>query len=92
MLEKLKSLLKPSVSIEVKLTGIGLFIGKILDDYSNRIVGLESRQLQKGDKGDKGDSVDIDYVNKYLDLSIKDSKSKELEEIKVMMEKTWDKW
>lgn len=54
MLEKLKSLLKPSVSIEAKLTGISLFIGRTLDDYSNRIVKLESRQLQKGDKGEQG--------------------------------------
>ena len=54
MLEKLKSLLKPSVSIEVKLTGISLFIGRTLDDYSNRIIKLESRQLQKGDKGEAG--------------------------------------
>lgn len=54
MLEKLLALLKPDVSIEAKLAGISIFIGKQLDRFSSRIESLEARQLQKGDKGDKG--------------------------------------
>lgn len=56
ILEKLKSLLSPSVDIEVKLKGIGLFLGRVLDKFDSRMVVLEARQLEKGEKGDKGDS------------------------------------
>lgn len=54
--EKLKSLLAPSVDTEIKLKGIGLFLGRILDKFDTRIVDLEARQLQKGDKGDRGEA------------------------------------
>ena len=54
MLEKLLGLLKPDVSIEAKVAGISIFIGKQLDKFNGRIESLEARQLQKGDKGDKG--------------------------------------
>jgi hypothetical protein len=56
-LEKIKTLLTPDVDIGVKLRGISVFIGRILDKFDSRIIELEARQLQKGDKGDKGDSV-----------------------------------
>lgn len=58
MLDKLIALLKPSVSIEAKLTGITVFIGKTLERFNKRVETLEARQLQKGDKGDsvKGES------------------------------------
>lgn len=55
--ETLKKLLTPSVDPSVKLTGVGMFLGKLLDKFDSRIVDLEARQLQKGDKGDKGDSI-----------------------------------
>ena len=64
MLEKLLGLLKPDVSIEAKLAGISIFIGKQLDRFSSRIESLEARQLQKGDKGDKGDSIKGDKGDK----------------------------
>ena len=54
-LEKIKTLLTPDIDVGVKLRGISVFIGRILDKFDSRIVELEARQLQKGDKGDKGD-------------------------------------
>jgi hypothetical protein len=54
-LEKIKTLLTPSVDVEVKLKGVGLFLGRVLDKIDTRIVDLEARQLEKGEKGDKGD-------------------------------------
>lgn len=55
MLEKIQALLRPTVDTEVKLKGLGYFIGSQLDKILPRIENLESRQLQKGDKGDKGE-------------------------------------
>lgn len=54
-LDKIKSLLRPSVDPEVKLTGVGLFVGKTLDGFDQRVVDLEKRQLEKGDKGEHGE-------------------------------------
>jgi hypothetical protein len=57
ILEKLKSLLAPPVDTELKLRGVGVFLGKTLDNFLHRVEKLEERQLLKGDKGDKGESV-----------------------------------
>lgn len=54
ILEKVKALLRPNVDPSVKLTGVGLYIGKTFDWLDTRIADLEKRQLQKGDKGDTG--------------------------------------
>jgi len=54
--ETLKKLITPSVDPSVKLTGVGLFLGKLLDKFEDRVTSLESRQLQKGDKGDRGEA------------------------------------
>jgi hypothetical protein len=64
ILEKVKNLLRPDVDPSVKLTGVGVFIGKTFDWLETRIADLEKRQLQKGDdgkdgsKGDKGNPGD----------------------------------
>lgn len=58
MLDKIVSLLRPDVGSDVKLTGIALFFGKMLERFDNRIVSLEERQLQRGEKGDKGEKGD----------------------------------
>jgi hypothetical protein len=55
--DKLKTLITPSVDPDVKLRGVGVFLGKTLDNFDNRVIELEKRQLLKGDKGDKGESV-----------------------------------
>ena len=57
ILDKVKSLLRPDVDPSVKLTGVGVFIGKTFDWMETRIADLEKRQLEKGDKGDKGESI-----------------------------------
>lgn len=54
--ETLRKLLIPSIDPSVKLTGVGVFLGKVLDRFDSRVSDLEARQLQKGDKGDKGDA------------------------------------
>lgn len=56
MLQRLIELVKPDASLDIKLSGVALYIGKVLDKYDTRLNKLELRQLQKGDKGDKGDS------------------------------------
>lgn len=53
--ETLKKLITPSVDPSVKLTGVGMFLGKLLDKFDTRVTELEARQLQKGDKGDRGE-------------------------------------
>ena len=57
ILDKLKSLLSPPVDTELKLKGVGLFLGKTLDSFTQRVEKLEERQLLRGEKGDKGESV-----------------------------------
>lgn len=54
--ETLRKLISPPVDPSVKLTGVGMFLGKLLDKFDSRVTDLEARQLQKGDKGDKGDT------------------------------------
>lgn len=54
MIEKIKKLLEPDVALSTKLLGISVFLGRTLETHDERIVGLEERQLQKGDKGDQG--------------------------------------
>lgn len=92
MIEKVKNLLEPEVSLSAKLVGISLFFGKLFDKHDSRILSLEERQLQKGDKGDKGDSVaisDLEPVIKSLyESHIKD----EMDDISEIMENTWNKW
>ena len=56
--DKIKTLLKPQVDTEIKLLGLGLGVGTILDKFEDQIIQLEARQLQKGDKGDKGERGD----------------------------------
>lgn len=57
IIDKVKALLRPDVDPSVKLTGVGVFIGKTFDWLETRISDLEKRQLEKGEKGDKGDSI-----------------------------------
>jgi len=58
ILEKVKNLLRPDVDPSVKLTGVGVFIGKTFDWLETRIADLEKRQLQKGDDGKDGPKGD----------------------------------
>ena len=62
--ETLKKLISPPVDPSVKLVGIGMFLGKLLDKFDTRLLGLEERQLQKGDKGDTGDKGDAGPAGK----------------------------
>lgn len=55
IIDKVKALLRPDVDHSVKLTGVGVFIGKTFDWLETRISDLEKRQLEKGDKGDRGE-------------------------------------
>ena len=55
--DKLKTLTSPSVDADLKLRGVGLFLGKTLDNFDLRVEKLEERQLLRGEKGDKGESV-----------------------------------
>jgi hypothetical protein len=55
MLDRVRKLLEPDVSLNAKLIGVSLFIGKAIESLLPRIESLESRQLQKGDKGDRGE-------------------------------------
>lgn len=58
ILDKVKNLLRPDVDPSVKLTGVGVFIGKTFDWLETRISDLEKRQLQKGDSGERGEKGD----------------------------------
>lgn len=53
--DTLKKLISPPVDPSIKLTGVGMFLGKLLDRFDSRVTDLEARQLQKGDKGDRGE-------------------------------------
>jgi hypothetical protein len=64
IIDKVKALLRPDVDPSVKLTGVGVFIGKTFDWLETRIVDLEKRQLEKGDKGDIGDAGPIGPTGK----------------------------
>ena len=55
MIDRIKQLLEPEVSLSAKLIGISLFLGKMFESHDSSIVDLEARQLQEGDKGDKGE-------------------------------------
>lgn len=62
MLDKIYELLKPDVSSEVKLTGISLYLAKMLEKHTRRLDLMETKVLiplkdgEKGEKGDKGDT------------------------------------
>ena len=58
MIDKLKKLLAPDVDVAAKLVVVSTFFGKVLSSYSDRLLELEARQLQKGDKGDRGEKGD----------------------------------
>ncbi len=53
--KKVIELVRPNVSPEAKISGVGMFFGRILDSFEERLNNLEARQLQKGDKGDRGE-------------------------------------
>lgn len=55
ILDKVKNLLRPDVDPSVKLTGVGVFIGKTFDWLETRISDLEKRQLENGDHGERGE-------------------------------------
>lgn len=62
MLDKIYELLKPDVSSEVKLTGISLYIAKMLDKHNSRLDLMETKiliPLKDGEKGEKGNKGDI---------------------------------
>jgi hypothetical protein len=54
MLQKLIDVVRPNVSPDAKITGMAMFLGKILKAYDNRLIKVEQKALQKGDKGDSG--------------------------------------
>lgn len=56
--DKIRKVLIPASDPSLKVMGLGLLVGKILDQTDTRIEALEQRQLQKGDKGDKGEKGD----------------------------------
>ena len=55
MLDRIKKLLDPSVTVESRLMGVTLFIGRLLSKFDNRLIDLESKQLQQGEHGEKGE-------------------------------------
>ena len=54
MLQKLIDVVRPNVSPDAKLTGMAMFLGKLLKAYDDRLIKVEHKALQKGDKGDSG--------------------------------------
>ena len=92
ILEKLKSLVSPSVDADIKLRGVSLFLGKTLDNFVERFDSLEKRQLLRGEKGDKGDSVtisDIEPILKKMHLEHMEMQKGDLREITARTWKTW---
>ena len=70
MLEELKRLLTPNVSLAAKLIGVSMYFIKLLQRHDERIGTLEERQLQKGDKGEKGEKgvrVHVPYRQESTD-------------------------
>ena len=55
MIDRLKQLLTPDVSLPVKLMGVSMFFAKMFEGQEKRLIDLEARQLQKGEQGEKGD-------------------------------------
>lgn len=45
MLDKIYELLKPDVSSEVKLTGISLYLAKMLEKHTRRLDLMETKVL-----------------------------------------------
>lgn len=56
MLDRVKQLLIPDVSVSAKLTAVSVYFAKLAEATEARLIGLEARQLQRGEKGDKGDA------------------------------------
>lgn len=54
MLDRIKSLLTPSVTIDARVKGISLFMGKCMEAFEKRISSLEARQLVHGKDGRDG--------------------------------------
>lgn len=90
--DTLKKLISSPVDPSVKLTGVGVFLGKVLDRFDSRVSDLESRQLQKGDKGDRGDSVTVDDVKPLLDRMYSDHLLDQKDDLKEIMVKNWRTW
>ena len=55
MLDRVKKLLEPEVSLNAKLIGVSIYFGKMFESITDRLVSLEARQLEKGERGEKGD-------------------------------------
>lgn len=89
IIDKVKALLRPDVDHSVKLTGVGVFIGKTFDWLETRISDLEKRQLEKGDKGD---SVTIEDVRPILMDAYVEHLNKEKEDLREIMAQTWRSW
>lgn len=59
MIDKIKRLLDPEVSLGAKLVGVSMFFARAFEHHDNRISDLEVIKLaKKGEKGDKGDKGD----------------------------------
>ena len=57
MLDRVKQLLTPDVSLNAKVIGVSLFVGKWLEDVATRVKDLEERRLvEKGERGPKGEN------------------------------------
>ncbi len=92
MLDRVKKLLEPEVSLNAKLIGVSIYFGKMFESITDRLVSLEARQLEKGEKGDKGDTPSEGEMMKLMsDLQSKLSKE-EQKDIAELMEKNWTKW
>lgn len=58
MLNKIIELIRPDVSTEAKLTGVALYLSKIISKHESRLDLMETKvliPLKDGEKGDKGD-------------------------------------
>ena len=69
LLDKIRSLIDPSVSLNAKFIAVSLFFGRLFEDHDARIEDLEERRLveqgergEKGDKGDRGPKGDVGPV------------------------------
>ena len=59
MLDKILQLLKPDVSTEAKLTGVSLYLSKLLEGLDKRLGAMETKvliPLKDGVEGKKGDT------------------------------------
>jgi len=85
--DKIKTVLTPAADPNLKLVGLGLLVGKLLDQVDGRIVDLEARQLQKGDQGEKGDPPSQEQVAKEVERLFALEMKAELDDLMVIMAK-----